>query len=110
MAPMRPLRLLVACRYLLAQLSWQGLVEIIGYIAFAVLVYIVYGYSHSVGNSTGWFALLSKHPAKVTNGTEVCLCAALLLAYPRLSRSFVDGDFVPAGLAGARGRQPREYQ
>jgi len=48
--------------YLIAELSWQGILEIVGYILLAVLTYCCYGYWHSVGNTTGWQAILSRNP------------------------------------------------
>jgi hypothetical protein len=50
--------------FLVAQLSWFGLVMIFGYIALSILFYFTYGIKHSEGNNNGWSTLLAESARK----------------------------------------------
>jgi hypothetical protein len=46
--------------FLVAQLEWFGILMIFSYFGLATAVYFIYGVKHSVGNTTGWSALLGE--------------------------------------------------
>ena len=46
--------------FLVAQLEWWGILMIFGYFGLATVVYFIYGVKNSVGNTTGWSALLNE--------------------------------------------------
>lgn len=68
--------------FLVAQLTWFGLVMIVSYMSCAVCFYFLYGVHYSIGNNNGWADLLdqSSHSSSsagtvLSLGRHQCICA-----------------------------------
>jgi hypothetical protein len=60
--------------FLLAQLSLRGLLLIMAYIGFAILMYFLYGYRNSVGATTGWVPPSADPPSSRHEHSCLALC------------------------------------
>ena len=102
--------------FLIAQLSWCGLVLICLYTALAVVFYLVYGITHSLGNNTQWVrALRSRSDDDLDHeggfDQECCdedtndASSDLLKAPVSISTSTAEAEM--GGLMGSSGVYPR---